>query len=330
MALHEGYVPAAQILAVLSAVTMTVGNVFALRQASVKRLLAYSSIAQGGYLLVAVAAGRDALAIPALLFYLAAYLFMNIGAFLAIDAIERETGSEALDDLPVASIVLAFCVLSLAGFPPFAGFVGKVTLFGAAFGAGWTWFAVLMAINTALSLYPYARVLERLYPTCAPPTTRNISGRTAHCGLPCCYWARAPCSWGSCRNPGWRWRNTPARFFRQPHHSRWSCRSWLWLREARPNAKPNEDVSGMSNGRGGPYVQERSIHQEVAMKKIAISAFVIVGSSLVVPAIADAASARMGVMEDCYRLHIGLMDKPAMKNLAACWRAHAYLMERKR
>lgn len=171
VALPQGYDAVPQILAVLAAVTMTVGNVFALRQTSVKRLLAYSSIAQGGYLLVAVAAaGRDALAVPALLFYLAAYLFMNLGAFLAIDAIERRTGSDALDDLsglglllPVPSIVLAFCVLSLAGFPPFAGFVGKVMLFGAALGAGWTWLAVVMAINTALSLYPYARVLERLY-----------------------------------------------------------------------------------------------------------------------------------------------------------------------
>lgn len=171
VALPQGYDVAPQLLAVLAAVTMTVGIVFALRQTSVKRLLAYSSIAQGGYLLVAVAAaGRDALAIPALLFYLAAYLFMNLGAFLAIDAIERRTGSDTLDDLsglgrrlPVASIVLALCLLSLAGFPPFAGFVGKVMLFGAAFGAGWPWLALVMAINTALSLYPYARVLERLY-----------------------------------------------------------------------------------------------------------------------------------------------------------------------
>lgn len=158
-------------LAILAALTMTVGHVFALRQTSAKRLLAYSSIGQVGYLLVGVAAaGRDALALPGLLFYLTIYFFMNLGAFLAVDAIERQTGSDALDDLaglgmrlPVAALVLALCLLSLAGFPPFGGFVGKTMLFGAALGADWVWLAVVMGLNTALSLYPYARMLEPLY-----------------------------------------------------------------------------------------------------------------------------------------------------------------------
>ena len=165
-----------EVVAVLAAITMTVGNVLAMRQTSVKRLLAYSSIGQVGYLLVGVAAaGRDALAVPGLLFYLAVYLFMNLGAFLAVDAIERHLASDDLAHfaglggrLPVAAAVLALCLLSLAGFPPLGGFVGKTMLFGAALGAGWTWLAVIMAVNTALSLFPYVRVLEPMYLRPAP------------------------------------------------------------------------------------------------------------------------------------------------------------------
>ncbi|MGI8914760.1 MAG: NADH-quinone oxidoreductase subunit N [Chloroflexota bacterium] len=158
-------------MAVLAAVTMTVGNVFALRQTSAKRLLAYSSIAQAGYLLVGVAAaGRSTLAIPGFLVYLAVYLFMNLGAFLAVDAIERQIGTDDLRSfgalgrtLPVTSAVLALALLSLAGFPPLGGFVGKTLLFGAALAAGWVWLAAIMAVNVALSLYYYVQVLQPLY-----------------------------------------------------------------------------------------------------------------------------------------------------------------------
>lgn len=159
------------LLALLAALTMTVGNLFALRQTSAKRLLAYSSIAQAGYLLVGVAAaGRDRLAVPGFLLYLAVYLCMNLGAFLAVDAIERQVGSDTLEHfaglgrrLPLSAATLALCLLSLAGFPPLGGFVGKTMLFGAALGAGWPWLAVALALNTALSLFYYVRVLEPLY-----------------------------------------------------------------------------------------------------------------------------------------------------------------------
>jgi len=156
---------------VLAALTMTAGNLFALRQTSAKRLLAYSSIAQAGYLLVGVATSpSSALAIPGLLVYLAVYLFMNLGAFLAVDAIERRLGTDDLDHfaglgrtLPLPALTLALCLLSLAGMPPLGGFVAKVLLFGAALGAGWVWLAVLFAANTALSLYYYVRLLAPLY-----------------------------------------------------------------------------------------------------------------------------------------------------------------------
>lgn len=160
-----------EMIAALAALTMTAGNLSALRQTSMKRLLAYSSIAQAGYLLVGVAtAGQDALAVPGLLLYLAVYLCMNLGAFLAVDGIERQIGTDEIGRfaglggrLPLSAAVLTVSLLSLAGFPPLGGFVGKTMLFGAALGAGWTWLAGLMGINVALSLYYYVRVLEPLY-----------------------------------------------------------------------------------------------------------------------------------------------------------------------
>lgn len=161
----------AEIIAIIAAITMTAGNLFALRQTSLKRLLAYSSIAQVGYILVGIAAAEGStLAIPGALLYLLIYLFMNLGAFLAADAIERQVQSDDIAKLaglgrrlPVTAAVLAVCLLSLAGFPPFGGFIGKIYLFGAALGVGWTWLAIIMLANVAVSLFYYVRVLEPLY-----------------------------------------------------------------------------------------------------------------------------------------------------------------------
>ncbi len=161
----------AELFAVLAAITMTVGNLFALRQSSLKRLLAYSSIAQVGYILVGVAAAeRSRLAVPGALLYLAIYLFMNLGAFLAVDALERQLKTDEIALLaglgrrmPFVAAVLAVCLLSLAGFPPFGGFIGKTYLFGAALEAGWTWLAIIMLVNVAISLFYYVRVLEPMY-----------------------------------------------------------------------------------------------------------------------------------------------------------------------
>ncbi|MBA2678953.1 MAG: NADH-quinone oxidoreductase subunit N [Ktedonobacteraceae bacterium] len=161
----------AELFALFAAITMTVGNVFALRQTSAKRLLAYSSIGQAGYLLVGVAAAeRSALAISGMLMYLAVYLFMNLGAFLAVDAIERQLKTDDIGAfaglgrrLPLSAAVLSIGMLALAGFPPFGSFVGKAMLFGAIFATGWTWLAIVMGANIALSLYYYVRVLVPLY-----------------------------------------------------------------------------------------------------------------------------------------------------------------------
>lgn len=176
VALPGGFGAWPEIMAVLAALTMTVGNVFALRQTSTKRLLAYSSIGQVGYVLVGIAAATgDPLAVPGMLLYLLVYLFMNLGAFLAVEAIEQQIGSDDLNQfgglgrrLPIAAMTLTICLLSLAGFPPFGSFVGKAMLFGAAISVGWTWLAVVMALNTGLSLFPYVRVIAPLYLRPAP------------------------------------------------------------------------------------------------------------------------------------------------------------------
>lgn len=176
----------AEIMAVIAAVTMTVGNLFALRQSSLKRLLAYSSIAQVGYILVGIAAAEgSSLAVPGALLYLAIYLFMNLGAFLAADAIERQLQTDDIAKLaglgrrlPLTGAVLATCLLSLAGFPPFGGFIGKTYLFGAALSVGWTWLAIVMLVNVAVSLFYYVRVLEPVYlhPPAGKPLSREPLG----------------------------------------------------------------------------------------------------------------------------------------------------------
>jgi NADH-quinone oxidoreductase subunit N len=167
-------------LAVLAAVTMTAGNLAALRQASVKRMLAYSSIAHAGYVLVGIAAGNTAGA-AGVLVYLLAYAFMNAGAFAVLIAAGRpETTTategtavgrgEALEDLvglnrhkPWLAAAMAIFVLSLAGVPPLAGFLAKLYVFGAAVQAGLIWLAVVGVFNSVVSAYYYLRVVAALY-----------------------------------------------------------------------------------------------------------------------------------------------------------------------
>ena len=154
-------------VAVLAAATMTLGNVAALPQRNVVRLLAYSSIAQSGYLLMGVAALQASdQGLPALVYYALAYAAMNLAAFAVVMAVQRERGSVDLDAFRglgrshpwwTAALVLSF--LSLLGLPPLAGFVGKLELFTAAIDADQTWLAVVAVINTVVSLYYYLRVI---------------------------------------------------------------------------------------------------------------------------------------------------------------------------
>ncbi|HYH31010.1 MAG TPA: NADH-quinone oxidoreductase subunit N [Pseudonocardia sp.] len=152
------------LVAVLAAASMTLGNLAAFFQTSVQRLLAYSTISQVGYLLMAVAvAGRAALAQPALLFYLAGYVVTNLGAFAVVAALP---GARTLDDhrglgssRPALAAALAVCLFGLVGTPPTAVFVGKLTVFTAAVDGGFAWLAVLAIVNTVASVFYYLRWL---------------------------------------------------------------------------------------------------------------------------------------------------------------------------
>jgi NADH-quinone oxidoreductase subunit N len=158
------------LLWVVAALTMTVGNVTAVTQRNVKRMLAYSSIAHAGYALVGMVAGtREGGA--ALCLYLAVYMLMNVGAFAVLLALGRRgEPCETLDDLaglgfrqPILGIAMTIFMLSLAGIPPTAGFAGKLALFGAAVNAGYVGLVVIAVLNSVVSVYYYLGVLVQMY-----------------------------------------------------------------------------------------------------------------------------------------------------------------------
>ncbi|MGH7373133.1 MAG: NADH-quinone oxidoreductase subunit N [Candidatus Rokuibacteriota bacterium] len=158
------------LLWVLAAASMTVGNVVALAQLNLKRMLAYSSIAHVGYMLVGVVAG-GALGNGSVLFYLLVYTFTTAGAFGSILVLER-AGQEAvrLEDFgglatrhPLVAVALSIFLLSLIGIPPTAGFVGKFYLFGAAVKSGYVWLAVIGVLNSAAAAYYYLRLIVYMY-----------------------------------------------------------------------------------------------------------------------------------------------------------------------
>ena len=167
LALPDGAAGWPTAMAIIAAATMTLGNLAALPQRNVVRLLAYSSIAQSGYLLMGVAAldGSD-LALPALVYYAIAYAAMNLAAFAVVLAVQRERRSVDLAAFaglarahPWWTAALAVSLLSLFGLPPLAGFVGKLEVFKAAIDADQAWLAVVAIANTVVSLYYYLRVL---------------------------------------------------------------------------------------------------------------------------------------------------------------------------
>jgi NADH-quinone oxidoreductase subunit N len=155
---------------VLAVLSMTLGNVVAIAQQNLKRMLAYSSIAHVGYMLIGIVAGGG-LGGGSVLFYLLVYTFTTAGAFGVILLLERG-GEEAvgIDDTaglatrhPLAALALALFLLSLVGIPPTAGFVGKFYLFGAAVRSGYVWLAVIGVLNSAVAAYYYLRVIVSMY-----------------------------------------------------------------------------------------------------------------------------------------------------------------------
>ncbi len=155
---------------IVAVLTMTVGNVVALSQSNIKRMLAYSSIAHAGYLLVGFIAVGDA-TVQAIMFYLFAYTLMNVGAFTVAYVINaRGEGKYHLGDFagagmknPVLAVVMAVFMFSLAGIPPTAGFFGKFYLFRAALDAGYIYLVVFAVLNSALSAFYYLRVMVIMF-----------------------------------------------------------------------------------------------------------------------------------------------------------------------
>jgi NADH-quinone oxidoreductase subunit N len=150
--------------------TMSVGNIIALVQDSIKRMLAYSGIAHAGYLLIGVVAGGE-LAQAGILYYLLVYAFMNIGAFGVLALLgKKETEYSTLQDFnglglkyPVLGLAMAVFMFSLAGIPPTGGFMGKLYIFSAAIKSGYVWLVVLGAVNSVISIYYYLRVIVVMY-----------------------------------------------------------------------------------------------------------------------------------------------------------------------
>ncbi len=163
------------IFAVLAAIGMTLGNVVAIPQVNIKRMLGYSAIAQAGYLMVGLATmgfavGTDALGQSGLLFFLASYALTNLGAFIAIIAISNKLDSDLIDDYsgmgkraPLLALGLTLCLVSLIGLPPAAGFMAKFYIFSGAARHGLLWLVVIAVINSVISAYYYLRVVKVMW-----------------------------------------------------------------------------------------------------------------------------------------------------------------------
>jgi NADH-quinone oxidoreductase subunit N len=174
------------ILWILAALTMTVGNITAIVQHNVKRMLAYSSIAHAGYLLVAMVAGKE-LGGAALMYYLVAYGLMNLGAFGVIIAMGRKgEPNEEFSDFaglgfryPLLAMAMTVFMLSLTGVPPLVGFTGKFYIFSAAVKAGYVWLAVIGVLNSVISAYYYIRVVVNMYMYEGDTAPERLSARPA-------------------------------------------------------------------------------------------------------------------------------------------------------
>ena len=168
------------VIAIISAFTMTIGNIVAIPQNNIKRLLAYSSIAHAGYMLIGVSIISKA-AIGSILLYLAVYFFMNLGAFVVVMVVDNNLNSEDINSYsglsqvaPGLSAAMAVFLFSLTGIPPFAGFIGKVVIFLSAIDKGLYWLVIIAVLNTVVSLYYYARVIKKMYLETAPADIQPI------------------------------------------------------------------------------------------------------------------------------------------------------------
>ena len=157
------------LIAALAAITMTVGNLIALQQTNIKRFLAYSSIAHAGYMLMGIAV-QSVIGVESILFYFAIYFLMNLGAFFIVLMVSNQFKTEKMEDYKglarqnafgaFLAISLAIFLFSLAGIPPFAGFIAKWYIFKSVVDANLIWLAVIGVINAVISLYYYVRLVK--------------------------------------------------------------------------------------------------------------------------------------------------------------------------
>ena len=163
--------PWPEIIGVLAVVTMTMGNLVAIQQKSIKRMLAYSSIAHAGYMMLALPVlSMDA--VESVMIYLFIYVFMNLGAFFIVIFVKNKTGGESFEDfeglgwkMPIVGAFMTLFMLSLTGLPPTAGFVGKLYIFKTLVGAGseFLWLVVAGGVNSVISLYYYFHVVKVMF-----------------------------------------------------------------------------------------------------------------------------------------------------------------------
>jgi NADH-quinone oxidoreductase subunit N len=156
-------------LFVTSILTMTIGNLFAIRQQNLKRFLAFSSISQAGYILLGLIGGNQ-LGMASVIYYILVYIFSNLGAFGVVTAISNATGKENIDDYnglyhtnPKLSLIMTLALFSLAGIPPVAGFFGKFFLFTAAAQKGFYLLVLIAVLNTIISLFYYLLVVKAMF-----------------------------------------------------------------------------------------------------------------------------------------------------------------------
>lgn len=168
--------------------TITVGNLFAIRQKNMKRFMAFSSISQAGYIMLAVMAS-DGLGLASMMFYIFVYIVSNLGAFAVINSIEENSGKISMDDYnglhktnPWLSFAMTLAMFSLAGIPPFAGFFSKILIFTSVTGSGsWALYALVLIalINTIISLYYYLLVVKAMW--ISPEEPKIATFKTAPC-----------------------------------------------------------------------------------------------------------------------------------------------------
>jgi NADH-quinone oxidoreductase subunit N len=169
VAFHDPAINWTMTIAVLAAVTMTVGNLLALPQKNMKRMLAYSSIAHAGYALIGLVALTQ-LGVASVIFYMVAYILTNLAAFGIVMAVGRVTGSDEYDSYrglsrrsPWLALIMLAAFLSLAGMPPFGGFVAKVFVFAAGVQANYVWLVVVGILNSVVGVYYYLNVMKYVY-----------------------------------------------------------------------------------------------------------------------------------------------------------------------